>query len=121
MELFEASSFVTGNQPDGARWTIGWTLWAHPCSGRRRESATRKLIRDRLARLHGKQHASSFYARNLTEISISEDTRNSVALMVTSPPYHVGKDMILTGTFEDYLDLLHRDVSCPEARRSSGK
>jgi DNA modification methylase len=31
---------------------------------------------------------------------------NSVALMVTSPPYHVGKDYDADTTFEDYLDLL---------------
>ena len=75
--------------------------------------------------------ASAFYARNLAEISISDDTTlntasdvdriyhhsaetmaelpdNSVALMVTSPPYHVGKDYDSDGTFEDYLDLLHK-------------
>jgi DNA modification methylase len=31
---------------------------------------------------------------------------NSVALMVTSPPYHVGKDYDANTTFDDYLDLL---------------
>jgi modification methylase len=31
---------------------------------------------------------------------------NSIALMVTSPPYHVGKDYDRTGTFDDYLDFL---------------
>ena len=33
---------------------------------------------------------------------------NSVALMVTSPPYHAGKDYDSDGTFEEYLDLLTR-------------
>ena len=31
---------------------------------------------------------------------------NCVALMVTSPPYHVGKDYDSGGTFEDYVKLL---------------
>lgn len=31
---------------------------------------------------------------------------NSVALMVTSPPYHVGKDYDRTGTLDDYLGFL---------------
>lgn len=42
----------------------------------------------------------------------AEDMRelsdNSVALMVTSPPYHVGKDYDGEGTFEEYLDLMER-------------
>jgi len=33
---------------------------------------------------------------------------NCVALMVTSPPYHVGKDYDAGGTFAEYLDLLRR-------------
>jgi modification methylase len=33
---------------------------------------------------------------------------NSVALMVTSPPYHVGKDYDLDTSYRDYLDLLAR-------------
>lgn len=33
---------------------------------------------------------------------------NSVALMVTSPPYHVGKVYDTDQTFEEYLDLLYR-------------
>lgn len=33
---------------------------------------------------------------------------NSVALMVTSPPYHVGKDYDSDGSFAEYLDLLER-------------
>jgi modification methylase len=36
---------------------------------------------------------------------------NSVALMVTSPPYHVGKDYDSDGSFEDYLALLRRVFS----------
>jgi site-specific DNA-methyltransferase (adenine-specific) len=33
---------------------------------------------------------------------------NSVALMVTSPPYHAGKDYDTDATFEEYLGLLER-------------
>jgi modification methylase len=33
---------------------------------------------------------------------------NSVALMVTSPPYHAGKDYDTDASFEEYLDLLGR-------------
>lgn len=33
---------------------------------------------------------------------------NCVALMVTSPPYHVGKDYDSDGSFADYLELLER-------------
>jgi modification methylase len=75
--------------------------------------------------------ASPFYSRDLAKLSISEDTTlnpvaevdrihhhsaesmpelpdNSVALMVTSPPYHVGKDYDSEGSFDDYLGLLER-------------
>jgi site-specific DNA-methyltransferase (adenine-specific) len=37
---------------------------------------------------------------------MSQVADNSLALMVTSPPYHVGKDYDSDGTFEEYLDLL---------------
>ena len=40
--------------------------------------------------------------------SMDELVDNSVALMVTSPPYHAGKDYDSDGTFEEYLDLLTR-------------
>jgi DNA modification methylase len=40
--------------------------------------------------------------------AMSELPGNSVALMVTSPPYHVGKDYDAEGSFEDYLGLLQR-------------
>ena len=33
---------------------------------------------------------------------------NSVALMITSPPYHVGKEYDGDGTFEEYLGMLRR-------------
>jgi len=33
---------------------------------------------------------------------------NSIALMVTSPPYHVGKEYDSDASFDDYLDLLER-------------
>lgn len=75
-----------------------------------------------------------FYARNLATFATSDDTTlndapivdevftksaesmselvdNSVALMVTSPPYHVGKDYDHDGTFEDYLAMLRRVFS----------
>ncbi|MGH9190630.1 MAG: DNA-methyltransferase [Acidimicrobiales bacterium] len=80
----------------------------------------------------GKREAhdsSAFYARGLTKTEETTDRKvehpsvvnevflqsaehmeqlpdNSVALMVTSPPYHVGKDYDSNETFEDYLDLL---------------
>ena len=38
--------------------------------------------------------------------SMQELGDNSVALMVTSPPYHVGKDYDTATSFEEYLDLL---------------
>lgn len=43
-------------------------------------------------------------SRNMTPIR-----SNSVALMVTSPPYHVGKEYDTDDSFDDYLDML-RDV-----------
>ena len=73
--------------------------------------------------------ATAFYARGLADATVSDDTTlaeapevdriwnhsaedmhelpdNSVALMVTSPPYHVGKDYDSDATFEEYLGLL---------------
>src|SRR5215210_2398568 len=73
--------------------------------------------------------ASAFYARGLARADFSADREcnqapevdriwchsaesmpelpdSSVALMVTSPPYHVGKDYDSDTTFEEYLDLL---------------
>lgn len=38
--------------------------------------------------------------------NMGEVPDNSVALMVTSPPYHVGKDYDADTSFEEYLDLL---------------
>lgn len=75
--------------------------------------------------------ASSFYSRGLADVEISEDTTvndstvrneifcrsaekmtelrdNCVALMVTSPPYHVGKDYDTDKTFPEYLEMLER-------------
>lgn len=76
--------------------------------------------------------ASAFYARNLTaevtEDLLSQPTHlhvdsflstdssekmvdlpdNSVALMVTSPPYHVGKEYDTQSSFVEYLELLER-------------
>jgi len=75
--------------------------------------------------------ASAFYDRGLSTIDIrtdravsesvvesglynhsSEDMRelpnDSVALMVTSPPYHVGKDYDSDDSYEEYLDLMAR-------------
>ncbi|MCA1704527.1 MAG: site-specific DNA-methyltransferase, partial [Actinobacteria bacterium] len=75
--------------------------------------------------------ASEFYARNLASIVESRERDvgcaatvnrifdqssehmtqlpdNSVSLMVTSPPYHVGKTYDAETSFEDYLHLLHQ-------------
>jgi site-specific DNA-methyltransferase (adenine-specific) len=75
--------------------------------------------------------ASAFYARSLSKATESDDTTvnvsvdvdrvfhhsaedmheladNSVSLMMTSPPYHVGKDYDSDTTFDEYLELLHR-------------
>ena len=38
--------------------------------------------------------------------TMAELPSNSVGLMVTSPPYHVGKDYDAEGSFEDYLGML---------------
>jgi site-specific DNA-methyltransferase (adenine-specific) len=80
----------------------------------------------------GKREAhdsSLFYGRGLATVVESKDRRveapacvdqiflrsaetmeevrdNSVALMVTSPPYHVGKDYDSAATFDEYLDVL---------------
>lgn len=73
----------------------------------------------------------AFYARGLSNAEVTKDAevnysevRNlllaksaeemaelpdkSIALMVTSPPYHVGKEYDTEGTFDDYLALLDR-------------
>lgn len=75
--------------------------------------------------------ASAYYARQLTEFTISDDKTvnkaekinrfiehsseemdelpdNSVALMVTSPPYNVGKDYDDDLSLDEYLGLLER-------------
>lgn len=75
--------------------------------------------------------ASAFYSRNLAQAEVSSDEvlaevpetnriwthsaeempelpTGSVALMVTSPPYHVGKDYDVDTSFEEYLALLRR-------------
>lgn len=75
--------------------------------------------------------SSAFYARGLAPIVETKDSDvsgatvandifqqssenmsqlpdNSVALMVTSPPYHVGKTYDADTSFEEYLGLLHR-------------
>jgi DNA modification methylase len=75
--------------------------------------------------------SAAFYQRKLKEAVISKDVTenlapqvdclwghsaeqmgelpdNCVALMVTSPPYHVGKDYDSEGTFDDYLGMLTR-------------
>jgi site-specific DNA-methyltransferase (adenine-specific) len=49
---------------------------------------------------------SGLYAH--TSEDMHELPDNSVGLMVTSPPYHVGKDYDTTDSFDDYLDLLFR-------------
>src|SRR5437763_415713 len=75
--------------------------------------------------------SSLFYDRGLTQPTWSTDTsvrdvptralnrvfestaenmedlpNNSVALMITSPPYHVGKDYDSDGSFDDFLKML---------------
>ncbi len=75
--------------------------------------------------------ASGFYGRALVTVDETTDTTvnespvldeifvhsaesmpelpdSSVALMVTSPPYHVGKDYDSDASFDEYLDLLTR-------------
>ena len=75
--------------------------------------------------------ASSFYGRELVDAAVSADSDladapvvdrvwahsaeemhelpdNSVALMMTSPPYHVGKDYDSDVSFDDHLALLGR-------------
>src|SRR5512138_3608814 len=75
--------------------------------------------------------ARAFYERKLNEAVLSDDMAvnvapevdriwghsaeqmtelpdSCVALMVTSPPYHVGKDYDAEGTFQEYLRLLER-------------
>lgn len=77
--------------------------------------------------------ASEFYARALAPVEFSTDTAvnplptrvpnrvfqssaenmaelpdNSVALMVTSPPYHVGKDYDVDSTYAEFLAMLGR-------------
>jgi site-specific DNA-methyltransferase (adenine-specific) len=42
---------------------------------------------------------------------MDELLENSVALMVTSPPYHVGKEYDSASSFDDYLGLLERVFS----------
>lgn len=43
-----------------------------------------------------------------TSEKMAELPDNSIALSVTSPPYHVGKDYDTNSSFDDYLDMLHR-------------
>lgn len=75
--------------------------------------------------------SSDYYARALVSVAETKDLRvldaptvnemfvhsaesmeelpdDSVALMVTSPPYHVGKDYDADTSFEEYLELLER-------------
>jgi modification methylase len=75
--------------------------------------------------------SSAFYARRLSAVTadtgaepvqsevvdaifchsaeaMTELASNSVALMVTSPPYHVGKDYDTDASFEDYMAMLTR-------------
>jgi modification methylase len=101
-----------------------------PSSGDTAKAHSRTRTRSFGAGNRENHDASAFYSRKLADLSISDDITlntapdvdrihhhsaesmhelpdNSVALMVTSPPYHVGKDYDSDGTFEDYLDLLH--------------
>jgi site-specific DNA-methyltransferase (adenine-specific) len=94
-------------------------------SGRRTATATSTFGVSR----RESHDSSDYYARGLVQVTETKDRvvneaplindvfvhsaeqmvelpDNSVALMVTSPPYHVGKDYDADTTFEDYLDLL---------------
>jgi DNA modification methylase len=80
--------------------------------------------------------SSAFYARSLAQAEFSSEAdlaevpprildrvfthsaeqmdelpNNSIALVVTSPPYHAGKDFDETCSFEEYLGLLKRVLS----------
>lgn len=46
-----------------------------------------------------------------TSEKMSELPDNSVALSITSPPYHVGKEYDTDQSFDDYLDMLHRVIA----------
>lgn len=65
-----------------------------------------------LARLQETRDSTVAEAGHLNEVFVhsaeqmSELPDNSVALMVTSPPYHVGKDYDVDTSFEQYLGLL---------------
>lgn len=75
--------------------------------------------------------SSAFYERRLQQIALSDERTtthspvrnrvlvsssevmsdlpsNSVALMVTSPPYHVGKEYDSDSSYDDFLDMLGR-------------
>lgn len=51
-----------------------------------------------------RRNVNRVFHQSATDMSALPD--DSVALMVTSPPYHVGKDYDSDGTFEEFLDLL---------------
>lgn len=53
------------------------------------------------------EHVDSFLSTNSSE-KMLELPNNSVALTVTSPPYHVGKEYDTQTSFEEYLELLER-------------
>ncbi|MFP5298516.1 MAG: DNA-methyltransferase [Actinomycetota bacterium] len=101
---------------------------SHPTKRTKREATQTRSFGSSSRENHD---ASSFYARGLAQAKLSEDTTlndspveneffchssedmnelpdNCVALMVTSPPYHVGKDYDSDTSFAEYLTLLEK-------------
>lgn len=104
-------------------------------SGRAAAAARKKTTRTKTKGFGtGKREShdsSAYYDRKLVTVDVTKDTTcnaspvtdrilcksaesmddlidNSVALMVTSPPYHVGKDYDADCSFEEYLEMLQR-------------
>lgn len=57
-------------------------------------------------RVNPSPHVDEIFLQSAEQMTQLPDA--SVSLMVTSPPYHVGKDYDSGTTFEEYLDLLTR-------------
>ncbi|MFN2489823.1 MAG: site-specific DNA-methyltransferase [Actinomycetota bacterium] len=100
-------------------------------SPKRRSPATGTTMRSFGTGNRENHDATAFYSRRLVEAETNEDALineapsvdqvwthsaedmselpdNCVALMVTSPPYHVGKDYDSDASFPEYLTLLER-------------
>jgi modification methylase len=85
------SSFGTGKR-EGHDSSGYYDRVLQPSSVRRDRKAVESPIKDQL-----------FHHSSETMPELADD---SVALMVTSPPYHVGKDYDTDTTFDEYLELL---------------